>query len=191
MPASIIQKLIVMPVLEDLTKPVCERGTPMVPQEENSKDSSIDNGIENSLDNSLDNCIDDSIKSTINNITPTKKRPARVSFESSSDSSAESDFLESEEKPKKMQRKMWSDKEKKIIYGRFGDQILEGPCPSRKMISELFEEHKDVFVGRTVDTMTTFVHNKYHRKQKDVTPEVKRLQCNLMPKKKIPYQTSP
>lgn len=142
MPTSILQKLIVMPVLENLTKPVNERN--------NENDSQVENTPNKELQGSpaweeMDGPSPDAKKSEIDYV---KNHPRRG--------------------------KAWSDEEKSAVYKAFGKEILIGEPPNRLQIMEFRDENLPLLSNRPLNTLVTFINNNAHRKQKNVTPEVKK-----------------
>lgn len=162
MPTSIIQKLIVCPVLENMTKPLCERDEDhnscekaraemdeqfedvLLPLSESTEDCTVDNRNE-----SLGSSTDSSLSSTPSDILNKKKRKAST-------------------------RTPWTNDEKTLIYKNFGTSILQQNNPPRSKIVSFYYENKDALKGRSIESLITFINNKTRRKQKNVTPDVKK-----------------
>lgn len=191
MPASIIQKLIVCPVLEKMTKPLNERDvTPRLEPENveellptQSSNLMIPNDTDSIL--SLDHdgasppmaqfeSIDSYNKTSIEACQTPKKKKNHSKSDCRYSSSSESEM---EEKAPILRLK-WTDEEKKLIYNEFGEAIILGKFPQRKLISDFFNLNIGIFQNRSLSAMVTFIHNKCLRKQKNVTPEVKKFMTN-------------
>lgn len=160
MPTSIIQKLVVCPVLHKMTQPVNER--------EEGKDTRNLYHVSPIATSAVTEGQKTPPIHHFSDITPDKY--VQLSKESDSSSSSDEEVLM---KSEKIKRQKWTEEEKNIIYRAFGKDILESHQPHRSEIVQLYNNNHEIFKMRSVDSIVTFINNKSKRKQKNVTPEVK------------------
>lgn len=190
MPTSLLQKLIVCPVLHKMTNPnstgdnnnnvdeqtpselnshkisLVKTNSPVLPESPQNDNILIKTyEMEEAKDNSTTIMFDDGEDS----YKPT-------SSPSSSDISSEED--ESLIEKKKFKRSGWTKGEKQIMYEAFGGSILNKKLPERRLVSNLKALHAHVFENRSVNSMVSFLQSRCDRKVKLVTPEVKKFMNN-------------